>query len=207
MPLIQIKEISTGSHLGIWRIEEPEVFFLRKVPFFRIIHHPHKRLQHLAAWYLINEICPEFPMEKVRVFPNSKPVVSDQNWHFSISHSGDFAAVIVSRFFRVGIDIEYFNPRISNLALKFMTEVEQKVGKDIPSTIFYTLSWAAKEAVYKWYGQEKIIFRDHIEIGSFELELDGIIPCKFEFLGYKRKLEVHFYQEKDYCVAWVMTSF
>jgi hypothetical protein len=58
MPLVYQQNINESTKLGVWHITEPEDFYLKQVPLQREISHPNKRLQHLAARYLLKELYP-----------------------------------------------------------------------------------------------------------------------------------------------------
>ncbi|MDQ6844770.1 MAG: 4-phosphopantetheinyl transferase, partial [Bacteroidota bacterium] len=77
-----------------------------------IITHWHKRLQHLAGRYLLQELYPDFPYHLIEIADTKKPFLTGEKYHFSISHCGDYAAVIVSKEMRVGIDIELIRQKI-----------------------------------------------------------------------------------------------
>ncbi|MBI3884001.1 MAG: 4-phosphopantetheinyl transferase, partial [Sphingobacteriales bacterium] len=106
MPLVYQKNINTTTKIGVWHITENEDFFVKQVPLQREITHPHKRLQHLAGRLLLKEVCPDFPYDMIRIASTRKPFLENEAYHFSISHSGNYAAVIVSNNHRVGVDIE-----------------------------------------------------------------------------------------------------
>ena len=110
MPLFYQQDINATTKLAIWHIEEDEAFFIAKVPLQSNITHPHKRLQHLAGRYLLRFLFPDFPNEEILIATTRKPFLPDEQYHFSISHCGDFAAAIVSKNERVGIDIEIETP-------------------------------------------------------------------------------------------------
>ncbi len=106
MPVFFQHRINEHTRLGIWKIEENEEFFRGNVPQHRDVTHPHKRLQHLAGRFLLQFLFPDFPYELIQIADTRKPFLPDERYHFSISHCADFAAAIVSRNQRVGIDIE-----------------------------------------------------------------------------------------------------
>ncbi|HVX51137.1 MAG TPA: hypothetical protein VHB48_13310, partial [Chitinophagaceae bacterium] len=103
MPLFYQHNINQTTRLGIWKIEEPEGFFAG-VPLQRTITHPHKRLQHLAARWLLQHLFPDFPYSEIIIADTRKPYLPDEQYHFSISHTGDYAAAVVSSVQRVGRD-------------------------------------------------------------------------------------------------------
>ena len=77
MPLFYQQDINETTKLGVWKIEEPEDFFLRVVPLQRSITHPHKRLQHLAGRYLLPFLFPDFPHEEIEIADTRKPFLPE----------------------------------------------------------------------------------------------------------------------------------
>lgn len=118
MPIFFQQEIDKDTRFAIWKIEEAEPFF--NVPLQRHITHPHKRLQHLAGRYLLKHLFSDFPLELIKVADTRKPYLEDEAFHFSISHCGDYAAAIVSRNKRVGVDIEIPTPKVEKIKHKFL---------------------------------------------------------------------------------------
>jgi phosphopantetheinyl transferase len=199
VPLFYQHTINEHSRLGIWEINEEEEFFLRKVFLQREISHPHKRLQHLAGRYLLQYLFPDFPNELIMIADTRKPYLSNDAFHFSISHCGNFAAAIVSRFNRVGVDIEKVKPLVHTIRKKFLSEKEMEflsmmenrshAGNDHgnletgdPSLDLLTLAWSAKEALYKWFGDGGIDFKLHMQLtGPVEFNNNGFISSPYKF--------------------------
>ena len=127
MPLVYQQNINATTKIGVWHIAEAEDFFLRQVPLQRTITHWHKRLQHLAGRLLLKELYPEFPLGEILIADTKKPFLENEAWHFSISHSGDYAAAMVSKEYRVGVDVEWGNPKIGEIRHKFLEEGEWEV--------------------------------------------------------------------------------
>src|ERR1700694_3970417 len=146
MPLFYQYTINQGTKLGIWRIEEPESFFLEKVPLKKDVSHPFKRLQHLAGRYLLPFLFPDFPLEEILIADTRKPFLESEKYHFSISHCGSFAAAIVSDSRRVGVDIELISPRIGTVSHKFLHSDEQHfLNEDYE---LFLEQWGLKDRVY-----------------------------------------------------------
>lgn len=127
MPLFFQHIISPNTQLAIWQIEEDESFFLEKVSLQRSITHPHKRLQHLAGRYLLRFLFSDFPDEEIEIASTRKPFLPNEQYHFSISHCGNFAAAIVSKNERVGIDIELITDKVAKIAHKFLNDEEKSI--------------------------------------------------------------------------------
>jgi phosphopantetheinyl transferase len=176
VPLFFQHTISETTKLGIWHIKEDENFFIEKVPLQQSITHPHKRLQHLAGRYLLQYLFPDFPYAEILIADTRKPYLPNEQYHFSISHCGDYAAAIVSSTHRVGIDIEIPSEKLERIAHKFIHESEiiylsidhsqQSTVKNL-STIdrrLLTVLWSAKEALFKWYSLGGIDFKQHMQL-------------------------------------------
>jgi phosphopantetheinyl transferase len=219
MPLFYQQDINADTRLGLWQITEDADFFLQRVPVSRDITHPHKRLQHLAGRYLLGILFPDFPMDLILVADTRKPFVADESYHFSISHCGQWAAAIVSRNARVGIDVEEITPRVRKILLKFLHPDELRMlrqhfplqdgleEKDIHAARSFdatiTALWSAKEAIYKWYGLGGLDFSEHMRIDSLDTFHSGILPGRF-LPGEAVNLQVHTAWFGGLCMCWTM---
>lgn len=212
MPLFYQHNINAGTRIAIWRIEEPEEFFLQRVPVKRDVSHPYKRLQHLAGRYLLPALFQDFPLEEILIADTRKPFLENEKYHFSISHCGNFAAAIVSNENRVGVDIEYVTPRIKTIAHKFLDKEEKKYlanWEQIPNVYLelITVLWSAKEAIYKWYGEGRIDFKQHMHLnGEILFRPNEWMEIPFLFLKEEPvKLTVHAKQFENIVLARILS--
>jgi len=214
MPLVYQQNINEATRLGVWHITEDEHFFLQQVPVQREISHPNKRLQHLAGRLLLKKLYPAFPYELIRIADTLKPFLANEAYHFSISHCGNYAAAIVSKKDRVGVDIEFFNPKVENILHKFLAPAELDMFQQITNFQFtnfeselFVLAWCVKETIYKWYGDGGIDFSKHIKIENvlFTKALQGTCECRF-LKGSKKLLLVHFIFFEKNCLSWVCSG-
>ncbi|HEU4469603.1 MAG TPA: 4'-phosphopantetheinyl transferase superfamily protein [Flavisolibacter sp.] len=182
MPIFFQQDIKPGTRMAVWKIEETEDFFLRSVPLQREITHPHKRLQHLAGRYLLHYLFPRFPVRLIQVADTRKPFLEDEAYHFSISHCGDYAAVIVSTHQRVGIDVEEVSEKVGRIMHKFLGPDEKAILDSEEGDLQRsTMAWSVKEAVFKWYGKGGVDFREHIRIKSIRQEGKGGFSTAVDF--------------------------
>lgn len=216
MSLFYQHNINESTKLGVWHIAEPEDFFLAQVSLQQEISHPHKRLQHLAGRYLLRFLFPEFPHELIEIASTKKPFLPDEAFHFSISHCGDYAAAIVSRSHRVGIDIEIPTPKVARVRHKFLHAEDLAIFEmyaanpagEVAFLRKLTLLWSAKEAVFKWYGNGEVDFSDQIRIQppGNKLSVPGEGTMQGMFLKEQRvSLTLPFVNFKEICLVWVMT--
>jgi phosphopantetheinyl transferase len=203
--------INDNTKLGIWKIEEPEEFFLAEVPQHRAITHPHKRLQHLAGRYLLKYLFPDFPYTEIVVAETKKPYLPYEQYHFSISHCGEYAAAIVSNKQRVGIDIELPSPKIKKISHKFLNIEEREKFNITPAAHnendkLLTVLWSSKEAVFKWWGWGSVDFSDHILLHTFDIKEKGIIDANFIRMQRSFDLKLYYKVFETICMVWVSSA-
>ncbi|WP_121357168.1 4'-phosphopantetheinyl transferase family protein [Flavisolibacter nicotianae] len=225
MPIFFQQEIDDRTRLAIWKIEEEEAFF--HVPLQREITHPHKRQQHLAGRYLLRFLFPDFPLELIRIADTRKPYLEDEAYHFSISHCSDYAAVIVSKNKRVGLDIEVPSPKVEKIKHKFLHEEElamvsensrklqaasnkqeytpynANAKRQTPDSKL-TLLWSAKEAIFKWWSYGNVDFSEMIRLQPFSLQPSGSFEGAFRSEKQEWPLTVHYRLFDQLCLAWVV---
>lgn len=233
MALFYQHNINDTTKLAIWKIEEPISFFLTQVPLQREITHPHKKLQHLAGRYLLRFLFPDFPFDEILIADTKKPYLPYEQYHFSISHCGNYAAAIVSSTQRVGIDIEIPTERVLRITHKFLHEEELKIfniqysifniqgtrNKEqdlilptpdfgLPTSDFRlpTLLWSCKEAMFKWWGWGEVDFSEMLRIRHFELMDEGKINSKFIRHSMNVSLQLHYKLMPNLCLAWLSTE-
>ena len=218
MPIFFQQDIDGDTKLAVWKIEEEERFF--SVPLHREITHPHKRLQHLAGRYLLRYLFPEFPLDLIKVADTRKPYLEDEAFHFSISHCSDYAAAIVSRNKRVGVDIEVPTPKVERIKEKFLhadelaflleqcrPENEQSAASETFSEHYLnqlTLLWSAKEAVFKWWSYGSVDFSEMIRLQPSMLQPSGLYPAFFLSRTEKHPLTIHYRMFEKLSLAWVV---
>lgn len=205
MPIFFQHSISETARLGIWKIEETEEFFKGNVPLHRDVTHPHKRLQHLAGRFLLQFLFPDFPYELVKIADTKKPFLPEEQYHFSISHCADYAAAIVSKTNRVGVDVEIPTERIIKIRHKFLSDEERMKFDNQPMTpdsSLLTLLWSAKESVFKWHSNREVEFSDHIRLSDINKETETI-PCFFA--KTHEQLTIHFREFDRLWLTWVMS--
>jgi len=203
MPLVYQQNINEVTKMGVWHITETEAFFLQQVPLQKEITHWHKRLQHLAGRYLLKELYPDFPVALIKIADTRKPFLEDEAYHFSISHCGDYAAVMVSKAYRVGVDIERVTGKINAVMHKFLTPAESSLLPGNGPEAAATLLWSVKESVYKWKGTGGVDFRKHINIKKLEdRNNEGVVHCLF---NNEIPLHVHYLCFNNNFLTWVFT--
>lgn len=178
MPLFFQHNINPDSRFALWQITEEESFFRKSVSIQKEITHPHKRLQHYAGRYLLKVLDPAFPVNKI-LLDGNRPYLPDNHFHFSISHYQNFAAAILSKSTKVGIDIEGESEKLAILQKKYLTETElthlHTAHSEISLRQLLCLCWSAKETMFKWYQKGKVDFRSDMHVFSVNRENETLL--------------------------------
>jgi len=175
MPLYQTISVSGSTRIYIWKVEESEDFLaedtiltenskLRVAGMRSEIHRKgYLSIRHLLAeaGYTDNDL---FYDEA------GKPHLEDDSF-ISITHSGIFTGIIVSKEKEVGIDIEKQREKIIPIAHKF-TPIKEYNSITNTETLIrkLTVVWGAKESLYKIYATKGLSFLNHIYIHDFALD-------------------------------------
>ena len=207
MPLVYQQNINAATKIAVWHIAETESFFLASVPVQREIKHWHKRLQHLAGRLLLKEMYPDFPVELIQIADTKKPFLADEPFHFSISHCGDYAAAMVSKTNRVGVDVELLNTKIVRIQHKFIYAEELEILNNqcsMPNIQSLTLYWSIKESVFKWWGNGEVDFKKDIVLKSITGSPEqGIVHCIFK---NEFELDIHYLFFNNNFLTWMLTD-
>lgn len=208
MPLHYQHNINDFTRLAVWKIAEPESFFTQKVSLQQSVTHPHKRLQHLAGRFLLPYLFADFPSELIQIADTRKPFLPDENYHFSISHCGDYAAAIVSSSCRVGIDVELVTHRVDKIKHKFLHAselMEWNIEGLEPAERFSTLTllWSAKEAMFKWWGRGDVDFSECMQIKAGKLGDSGQLLAHFTKGEFYQDLVLHYQLSSTLSLVYV----
>jgi 4'-phosphopantetheinyl transferase EntD len=209
VPLFYQQNINEHTRLGVWKIEEEESFFLQQVAPKRDITHPAKRLQHLAGRYLLPYLFPGFPHAEIEIADTRKPFLRNEQYHFSISHCGTYAAAIASSRQRVGVDIELVTPRVDRIKHKFLHTEELAFVNSQPassSIALLTLLWSAKETMFKWWSLGDVDFSDMLRLEPFVPAQSGIIDALFVRSGRKIPVQLSYIMYPHMSLCWMVSG-
>ncbi|MGN1231626.1 MAG: 4'-phosphopantetheinyl transferase family protein [Anaerotignum sp.] len=94
-------------------------------------------------------------IEQIQTGPYGKPYLQQEDFHFSLSHSGDYAICAFSHV-QIGADLQQIKEKIPLRTRKILSSTEKAYLEKLPDTeriqAFYRL-WAMKESLIKWDGR------------------------------------------------------
>lgn len=183
MSLILDREIDSQTRLGLWKIDEGSEELKKQAKLdaveevqYNSFKSEIRKKQWLSYRILLKKMLSPFPVA-LEYDDYGKPHLKNNGPYLSISHSGDYSAVITSKVHPVGIDIECLKERIYRISHKFLrTEEDQNIGETNRLEKLYIV-WGAKEALYKIYGRPEIEFQRDISVDSFDYLCSGKGRC------------------------------
>jgi phosphopantetheine--protein transferase-like protein len=209
MPILYQHTINNQKLLAVWHIQEPLSFFQKQVNIEVPQMHPIKQLQHLASRFLLTTLQPGFPLADIQKSESGKPYIPKKSSYFSISHCGDYAAVIISESTETGIDVEIITPKATMLQSRFLSDQERKMvdqkKENLSTDQLHTLCWSMKETMFKWYGKGGVDFKKHMEIIEIPDANTGIAKAMFK-KNQQTLLEIQFKILGDLILTWTIHS-
>jgi 4'-phosphopantetheinyl transferase len=125
-------------------------------------------------------------------------------YHLSITHSFQYAAVIISKTRTVAIDMERFDERIQRVKYKFTRKDEFAYLQPDEESKMLTVIWSAKETLYKYYGKKELDFKLNLRIAPFVykpiINLAGVI----ENDAFYKKLEIKTETIDGYVLTYIV---
>jgi len=170
MPLLSIKT-SRQSTVAIWHVTEDLDALQSGVTLTTSVISTlqsckeHRRKEILGTRHLLNHLL----AEAVTIIKdeNGRPSIKEYpQVNLSISHSGDYSAVMLSSFESIGIDIQLHRASIRKIAPKFLYEAEIN-HSDIDKLHYY---WGIKESVFKAWSKGGVDFKSMIQVPPFQLK-------------------------------------
>lgn len=212
MPIVFNKRIDDETILAVWKIEETEEQLLsslqlkqHELDVIASLSNGKRALHWLSTRVLLRTMLNTADYIDCRMDEHGKPYLVNSTTHISLSHSYDYAAVIVSKNKKVGVDIELIKHKIKSIKHKFLSDVELAQKQIGDNTNGLYVSWCAKEAVYKWHGKKGLEFKQHIHIKPFKLKGEGSLTVLVELPEGLRELEVNYFKTKDdYMLGYVV---
>jgi phosphopantetheinyl transferase len=174
MPILREINIAGGIRAGIWQITESAEELLTQVnlsgsekTMYSSFHNELRKKHWLAYRSLLKQMLdPASP--DLLYDQNGKPNLISGSHHISVSHAGDFAAVVCSDHLAVGIDIEQLKDRVERVKERFLGETEiESIAPACRLEQLYVY-WGGKEALYKLNGRPDVDFRNDIYIHPFD---------------------------------------
>ncbi|SDM67096.1 phosphopantetheine--protein transferase domain-containing protein [Daejeonella rubra] len=210
MALAYHKEIDPYTSFAIWKIEESADELLAQLQlkehertYLDSLVNGKRNMHWLSTRVLLRRMMDTDEYIDCRVDSSGKPYLSNFPHYISLSHSYEYAAVMVSKNKAVGIDIELIKDKIERIASKFMSAEELEFIEEKQRIEHLYVCWCAKEAVYKLHGKKNVSFVENIELKPFHYEGKGSFPAKLDVGSTHKEFTVHYEKFDEYMIGFV----
>ncbi|MES2872952.1 MAG: 4'-phosphopantetheinyl transferase superfamily protein [Bacteroidota bacterium] len=209
MSLIYHKELDPDTSFAIWKIEENAEELLKQlqlkqheISYLDTLINGKRNLHWLSTRVLLRRMMNTDEYIDCRVDSSGKPYLTNFPHFISLSHSFDYAAVMISKSKAVGIDIELIKDKIERIAHKFMSAQELAFISEHRIEHLY-VCWCAKEAIYKLHGKKNISFLDHVRIKPFTYGGSGSFQASLDTGVRTNNYTVHYDRFEGYMIGYV----
>src|SRR5690606_4778889 len=209
MALVYLRAFDNNVRFAIWRIEESAEDLIsrlqlgaREKSVLNRLNKGKRTLHWLATRVLLRKMLDTPGYIDCPSDENGKPYLANFPQRISLTHSFDYAAVMMSDGGEVGIDLELVKPKILRIADKFMKAEElEAVGKDNIEKLY--ACWCAKEAVYKLQGNKGVSFKDNMTIQSFDFQDQGVLFLALDAPNRNEVFKVYYEKFQEYMLGYV----
>ena len=175
MPLFKTINHDVSTTILVWKITETFSELFNEVQLndkSKLRLNGMKSQLHQCAFLSVRKLLQEVDYTDFDLYYDEfgKPHLKDGN-HISITHSHEFAALIISNQ-KVGIDIEMQREKIIRIADKFIDYEFHYLNKEEPQDYIskLTVIWGVKESIFKIRNEPGISFKNNIKVNSFQMQ-------------------------------------
>ncbi|MGG5902198.1 4'-phosphopantetheinyl transferase family protein [Sphingobacterium daejeonense] len=211
MSLAYLKELDAHSRIALWKIEESEdelisMLQLNEAELAKLssLAKGKRTLHWLATRVLLRYLLqtPEFiscPSDS-----NGKPYLPDFPYEISLTHSYDYAGVMLSSAGVCGIDLEIVKEKVVRIKDKFLKPEEIGFIEEDQFVDQLYACWCAKEAVYKLQGNKGVSFYQDMTIEPFRYTPQGVMTVNLNKNNEVRKFNVFYESFNEYMLGYVV---
>ena len=210
MAIAYRQRIDDDTEFALWRIEEEATDLYSQLQldqqekdFVESLSNGKRHLHWLGTRVLLRKMLHTDEYIDCKVDEHGKPYLVNLPYHISLSHSFDYAAVMISKTHKVGIDIEQIKQKVERIANKFMRKEELKFINGPQKIEQLYVCWCAKEAVYKCNGQKEVSFADNIFLEPFQFEHHGVVSAQLNKKDTTIDYTVGYLQYENYMIGYV----
>jgi len=210
MAIAYRQQVDDDTEFALWKIEEEagELYSQLQLDadeqaYFELLSNGKRHLHWLGTRVLLRKMLKTDAFIDCKADEHGKPYLVNLPYHISLSHSFDYAAVMISKSRPGGIDIELIKEKVERIAGKFMSHKEMAFINDAQKIQQLYVCWCAKEAVYKCYGQKEVSFADNIMLEPFGFEGHGVVDAHLHKGPLQLDFQVEYLQYEDYMIGYV----
>jgi 4'-phosphopantetheinyl transferase len=203
-------QVDDDTEFALWKIEEEADELYKQLQlndaekaYIEQLGNGKRHLHWLGTRVLLRTMLNTAEYIDCQVDDHGKPYLVNMPYHMSMSHSFDYAAVMLSKSKPVGIDIELISQKVERIAHKFLNTKELLMIEPEHKIEQLYVCWCAKEAVYKCNGRKVISFLDHIRLESVDWKKEGTMKVVIEKGEMYLDFDVRYMPFGEYMIGYV----
>lgn len=211
MALVYLRELDSTTKFAIWKIEENAQELLAKL---QLDEHEKAKLQQfgrgkrtlhwLATRVLLRYLLQTSEYINCPSDSNGKPYLPDYPYKISLTHSFDYAGVMLSTNGECGIDLEIVKDKVLRIKEKFLKPEELTFISAKHEVEQLYACWCAKEAVYKLQGNKGVSFLHDMTIKPFDYKAQGVMTVVLQKDSDAHEFHVHYEKFNAYMLGYVV---
>ncbi|MFZ4862702.1 4'-phosphopantetheinyl transferase family protein [Sphingobacterium sp. Mn56C] len=211
MALVYLRELNTQTKFAIWKIEETAEELLEKLQLNELeqqklaaMRKGKRTLHWLATRVLLRYLLQTDAYINCPSDENGKPYLPDYPYKISLTHSFDYAGVMLSQQGECGIDLEIVKDKVVRIKEKFLKpqELDFIQGENEIPQLY--ACWCAKEAVYKLQGNKGVSFLDDMTIAPFVYKPQGVMTLLLTKGAKKQTFQVYYEAFQNYMLGFAV---
>lgn len=213
MALVYLRELNEQTKFAIWKIEESADELLSKLQLsdaekekLNNLAKGKRTLHWLATRVLLRYLLHTDEYIHCPSDANGKPFLPDYPYKISLTHSFDYAGVMLSKQGECGMDLEIIKDKVVRIKEKFLKKEELDfIHPDNEVEQLYAC-WCAKEAVYKLQGNRGVSFLDNMTIQPFHYKAQGVMTMSLLKDGVTRIFQVYYEKFQNYMLGYAVEA-
>jgi 4'-phosphopantetheinyl transferase len=166
MAIAYRQQVDDDTEFALWKIEEEAEDLYSQLQlhadeqaYYEKLNKSKRHLHWLGTRVLLRKMLKTDEYIDCKVDTHGKPYLVNLPHHISLSHSFDYAAVMISRSRPVGIDIEQIKQKVERIAGKFMSPHELAfISNDSYAYSSFMFAGAPKRRFINATGERKFPF-------------------------------------------------
>ncbi|MCA5003986.1 4'-phosphopantetheinyl transferase family protein [Sphingobacterium bovistauri] len=211
MALVYLRELNEQTKFAIWKIEESAEELVAKLQLdeeeqekLHQLSKGKRTLHWLATRVLLRYLLQTNEYIHCPSDTNGKPYLPDYPYKISLTHSFDYAGVMLSTKGECGIDLEIIMEKVVRIKEKFLKPEELSFIQPEHEVLQLYACWCAKEAVYKLQGNKGVSFLVDMTIKPFNFKPQGVMLLDLAKDGITSTYEVYYEQFQNYMLGFAV---
>ncbi len=211
MALVYLRELDTQTKFAIWKIEETEEFLVNKLQLdaaevkrLESLGKGKRTLHWLATRVLLRYLLNTNDYISCPSDEHGKPYLPDYPYKISLTHSYDYAGVMLSTKGECGMDLEIVKEKVVHIKEKFLKKEELEFINPEHEIQQLYACWCAKEAVYKLQGNKGVSFLQDMTIRPFNFKAQGVMTLDLVKNNTTQSYQVYYEKFQEYMLGYAI---